>query len=240
MIIESSHGSRISNIADWAKLYDTQQSSHQWKEGRSAYSAAEFILNKNGAQVLQDRVSGSIGKSFDIDRIVPEYEVRFDKFGRGRIHDLGIFGMTPDGQSVFVGVEAKVDETFGASVHDNYLMMKAKQITGTSTNAPERIEKLLAMHFCDPDPSMFDIRYQLLYATAGTLAAGADISVLFVIVFKTALYNKSIGGKNYRDYIQFMGKVGATPLKLSSKEVQGHELVLQGKRLVCLHEYFEL
>lgn len=240
MIIESSNGAEISNIVDWAKLYDTPQSSHQWKEGRSAYSAAEFILNKNGSRVLQDRVSESIGKPFEIERVVPEYEVRFDKFGRGRIHDLGIFGTTTDGKSIFVGVEAKVDETFGASVHDSYLKMKAKQITGLSTNAPERIEKLLTMHFCDPDPSMFDIRYQLLYATAGTLAAGADISVLFVAVFKTALYNESIGVENYRDYIQFMGKIRAKPLQLPSKAVQGHELVLQGKRLVCLHEYFEL
>jgi len=87
---------------------------------------------------------------------------------------------------------------------------------------------------------MFDIRYQLLYATAGTIAAGADISVFFVAVFKTALYNESIGADNYRDYIQFMGKVGGTPLQLPSKKVQGHELVLQGKRLVCLHEHFEL
>lgn len=152
MIIKSSSGSEISNIADWAKLYDTPQSSHQWKEGRSAYSTAEFFLNRNGAQLLQDRVTESIGKAFEIELVVPEYEVRFDKFGRGRIHDLGIFGTTTDGQSVFVGVEAKVDETFGASVHDSYLKMKAKQITDTSTNAPERIEKLLAMHFCDPDP----------------------------------------------------------------------------------------
>ena len=240
MIIESSSGSEISNIADWARLYDTPQASLQWKKGRSAYSTAEFLLNKNGARILQARVSESIGKSFKIERIIPEYEVRFDKFGRGRIHDLGIFGTTTDGQSVFVGVEAKVDETFGASVRDNYLKMKAKQITGTSTNAPERIEKLLAMHFRDPDPSMFDIRYQLLYATAGTLAAGADISVLFVAVFKTGLYNERSGLENYRDYIHFMGKVGATPFNLSSKEVQGHELVLQGNRLVCLHEYFEL
>lgn len=87
---------------------------------------------------------------------------------------------------------------------------------------------------------MFDIRYQLLYATAGTLAEGADISVLFVAVFKTTLYNESIGVENYRDYIQFMGKVRAIPLQRPNKEVQGHELILQGKRLVCLHEYFEL
>jgi len=55
------------------------------------------------------------------------------------MHDLGIFGTTTGGQSVFVGVEAKVDETFGASVRDTYLTMKAKQITGTTTNAPKKI-----------------------------------------------------------------------------------------------------
>jgi hypothetical protein len=240
MRIETSHGNEITNLEDWAKLYDTPQSSRQWKVGRSAHSTAEFFLNKNGAQILQDRVSEAIGTSFDVKRIVPEYEVRFDNFGRGRMHDLGIFGTTTGGQSVFVGVEAKVDETFGASVRDTYLTMKAKQITGATTNAPKRIEKLLAMHFQAPNLSMFDIRYQLLYATAGTIAAGADISVLFIAVFKTALYNESIGVDNYRDYIQFIGRVGGTPLQLPNKKVQGHELVLQGKRLVCLHAHFEL
>jgi Domain of unknown function (DUF6946) len=240
MRIETSRGNEITNLEDWAKLYDTPQSSHQWKEGRSAHSVAEFLINLDGAKTIQDRVSEAIGKTIEISRVIPEYEVRFDKFGRGRVHDLGMFGTTSDDETIFIGVEAKVDETFGATVHDSYLTAKAKQITGISTNAPERIEKLLAMHFSDPNPSMFDIRYQLLYATAGTLAADADISVLFVAVFKTDLYNESIGVENYRDYIQFMGKVGAIPLQLPTKEVQGHELLLQKKHLVCLHEYFEL
>jgi hypothetical protein len=65
-------------------------------------------------------------------------------------------------------------------------------------------------------------------------------SVLFVVVFKTALYNETVSGENYRDYIHFLGKVGASPLELSIKNVQGHELLLQGKRLICLHEYFEI
>jgi hypothetical protein len=29
-------------------------------------------------------------------------------------------------------------------------------------------------------------------------------------------------------------------MKLSDKEAQGHKLFLQGKELICLHEYFEL
>lgn len=240
MRIQDSQGHEIKSLADWAKLYNTPQTSHQWKVGRSAYSAAEFIINQDGGKVIQKWVEEAICKNIVIERVIPEYEVRFDKFGRGRMHDIAIFGSTDLGETVFVGVEAKVDETFGTLVKDSYLASKAKQIIGTSTNAPERIEKLLALHFHEPDPSMFDIRYQLLYATAGTIAEGADISVLLVVVFKTALYNESIAVKNYQDYMNFMEKVGASTLKLPSKKEQGYELLLQGKRLICLHESFEL
>ncbi len=96
------------------------------------------------------------------------------------------------------------------------------------------------MHFSKADASMFDIRYQLLYATAGTLAAKADISVLYVIVFKTSLYDAAKGDENYRDYVQFMSQVEATPLALPDKDLLAHELVLQDQKLVCLYEYFDL
>ena len=181
-----------------------------------------------------------LGQSISLKLIVPEYEQRFDQYGRGRIHDLGIFGTAADGRSVFIGVEAKVDESFGPTVRDAYLKAKAKQIAGESTNAPERIEKLLAMHFGEPDKSMFDIRYQLLYATAGTLAVNADISVLYVVVFKTPLYDESIGADNYRDYVHFVNKVGAESVALSDKGAIAHKLELDGHNLLCVHEYFML
>ena len=240
MRIEDGNGNEIRSLDEWAKLYDTPQQSHQWKEHRSAYSVSEFMLNHDGPEHLQQRVSAVLGESVDLERAVPEYEQRFDQFGRGRVHDLGIFGNTADGRSVFVGVEAKVDESFGQTVHDSYLQSKANQITGKSTNAPERIEKLLALHFAEPDTSMFDVRYQLLYATAGTLAAGADISVLYVVVFKTPLYDESIGANNYRDYIHFVNKVGGSPLALDDKGAIAHEIILDSKRLVCVHEYFDM
>jgi hypothetical protein len=148
---------------------------------------------------------------------VPQYERRFDQYGRGRVHDLGIFGQTEDDRSVLIGFGAKVDESYGPTVHDSYLQSKANQMTGTSTNAPERIEQLLAMHFSASDISMLDVRYQLLYATAGTLAPNADISLLYVVVFKTPLYDESIGANNYRDYIHFVNKVGGQPLALGDK-----------------------
>ena len=240
MRIEDTTGQEINKFSDWAKIYDTPQQSHHWKKGRSAYSAAEFFMNQNGAEAIRSRVSDAIGKTVSFDRAVPEYEVRFDDYGRGRVHDVGIFGTTDSDESVFVGVEAKVDESFGGLIRDEYLKRKAKQITGTSTNAPERIEKLLAEHFSAADTAMFDLRYQLLYSTVGTIAAGAGFSVLYVAVFDTNLYDESIGAENYRDYVQFINAVGGKPLKLATNEALGHQLELREKKLYCLHEKFEL
>jgi hypothetical protein len=240
MKIESKDGKAIHTLEDWASLYDTPQQSHQWKEHRSAFSVADFVIHRNGADHLQRRVSAVVNEPVSFERIVPEYEQRFDRFGRGRVHDLGIFGKTVDGRSVFVGVEAKVDESFGPTVHDSYLQSKANQITGTSTNAPDRIENLLAMHFSVPDVSMFDVRYQLLYATAGTLAADADISILYVVVFKTPLYDESVGANNYRDYIHFVNKVGGKALSLDDKGAIAHEIAFDDRSLICVHEYFDL
>ena len=238
--IEDLRGNEIRDITDWAKLYDKPQTAHHWKEHRSAYSVAKFFLYRNGGRAIESRVSDAVGEPVHFERAIPEFQVKFDEFGQGRMHDIALFGNVKSGKSIFVGVEAKVDESFGLSVHDVYLKAKAKQIAGVSTNAPERIERLLAMHFSKPDISMFEVRYQLLYATAGTIAADADISVLYVIVFKTALYSEQIGAKNYRDYIQFMNKVGAVPIKLPTKGAIGHKLELNGNTLICLHEYFEI
>lgn len=241
MRIEDNQGREITDLDSWATIYDNSQQSHQWKEHRSAYSMAEFTMNRGGAESIHSRVVDILGEAVQFDKAIPEQEIRFDEYGRGRVHDLAIYGNTDSGKSVFVGVEAKVDEPFGQNyVRDAYLVAKARQIAGESTNAPQRIEKLLALHFDKPKVSMFDVRYQLLYATTGTLAAGADISVLYVIVFKTPLYDEKVGADNYRDYIQFMTEANAMPLKLPNKETVAHQLELGGKKLACLHEYFEL
>jgi hypothetical protein len=133
-------GEKIDSLEAWARLYESPRSAHQWKEYRSAYSVADFILNRNGGAAIQARVGQALGEPVELDRVIPEMEIRFDQYGRGRMHDLGIYGRTASGKSLFVGVEAKVDEPFGALAREAYLGAKARQIAGESTNAPERIE----------------------------------------------------------------------------------------------------
>lgn len=237
--IESVYGDEIRSFEDWARIYENPQQSHQWVEHRSAMSIAQYVMQRNGLDKIMARVAKAAGQDVTLERVVPEFEQRFDGYGRGRVHDLGLFGTVADGRSVFVGVEAKVDESFGPTVKERYLGAKANQITGTSTNAPERIEQLLAMHYAEANKDMFNVRYQLLYATAGTLAVGADIALLYVLVFRTPQYDEVIGAENYRDYLRFVTSVGGKSMDLGEPGLRAHELSLDGKRLLCLHEVVE-
>ncbi len=236
MRIEDPRDKEIINMADWEKLYDPTHRRRDWKEDRSAHSIAKFFIDRNGVAEIQLRVSDALSMPVKFERAVPEYEVKFDDFGKGRMHDVAIWGTTENGQSIFVGVEAKVDESFGKLVCEEYSNAQAKQRDGESTNAPKRIERLVASYFRNPNPVVCDVRYQLLYATAGTLAADADLSVLFVVVFKTSLYDESKGEKNDRDYAYFMREVGAVPIK----KTRGH-MLSKDKRQVCfLYAYFNM
>ncbi len=94
MRIEKSSGEPIESLADWALLYDSAKTAHQWKVGRSAHAIADFVLDHDRGNVFQSRVSSAIEQDLVLDRAVPEYEVRFDKFGRGRVHDLAMFAIS--------------------------------------------------------------------------------------------------------------------------------------------------
>lgn len=238
--LQDTAGSALLTLDDWARLYDTPQRAKQWKKGRSAWSVAEFVLERNGLDHIARRASQVLESSLVVQKAIPEYEVRFDAFGRGRVHDLGVSAMTSDGDSVFVGVEAKVDESFGATVLDSYLDAKAKEICGIATNAPRRIEALLGKHFREPSRKMFDVRYQLLYATVGTIAAQAARSLFYVLVFRTDQYNERKGAENLRDYLEFMEQVGARPVRVEGAPVYCHELELEGSSLRCVYEFVDL
>ena len=125
--------------------------------------------------------------------------------------DLGITGHVdrwPLRPSLFVGVEAKVDETFGSTVRSRYSSAMKTREAGKNTNAPERVKGLLLKYYSvkgSPDSSRFaDIRYQLLTGTAGTVAAPGKVSVFYILVFRTSMYDERKGLANQQDYERFI------------------------------------
>lgn len=208
MIIKSPTGQTITSFEEWESYFaNTSSKAKHWKEGRSAYSLADFIMNHNGTNKINEIVSEVSGQTIKLNEGIIEQQVSFDSFGKGREHDLGIMGQTRNGKSIFIGVEAKVDESFNETIGEVYLKAKSREINGESTNAPARIESLMKKHFKKVKSEFFNLRYQLLYATSGTLGVEADLHVLLILVFKTSSFNEIRGRENYKDFLQFISLI---------------------------------
>lgn len=233
MIIQTSDGKPLRSLADWQAVHDPKQ----WKPGRSAHAIADFIVNRDGALVLSRRVSAVLGERVAFREITPELEIRFDRYGKGRFHDLGIRGETESGKTLFVGVEAKVDESFGAHVADEWRNAQRILQRGERTRRPDRITELCARFQNGGGIAPTDeIRYQLMHGAAGTVDAGADLSVLYIAVFATDDYDPNKSESNRQDYQAFITRAGGTAIP--NPYAESHNLNIGGKPLTAIYETF--
>ena len=249
MKVVDSQGREISDLDQWrSRVFDGTSKSGHWKKGRSAYSLAEFIMDRKGDAWLDKRISSVLSRHIELERATPEYLAKFDSYpGNPSNLDLGVIGSVGRlalRTSLFVGVEAKVDETFGGTVGSRYSSAMKTRTAGKNTNAPERVKGLLSRYFAandSPDSSRFaDIRYQLLTGTAGTVAQQKDVSVFCVLVFKTREYNEQDGKRNQADYERFIEAARGKPLMRDGADSWADEVRLGGKRLVCIYDHVDL
>ena len=242
----------IDSLESWSKEVPKKD----WKPGRSAPSLAKFVLSKDGLKHFSNVVNQVLEDEIVIEKAIPEYEVRFDEFrGKGRHHDLGIKAKTiKTKESVFIGVEAKVDEEFGGKISDEYLTSIASKLSGTNTKKPNRIERLLVQNFGEKiNKSHFNLRYQLLHATVGTLAANKndkqeddtsefyDISVFYVVVFDTSDYDDEKGKANKKDFDKFIKEIKAKKcLSVGDNNAEVYKATIDGKELILIYETIKL
>ena len=239
MRVADSRGNPIAATEQWRLLVGRDR----WREGRSAHALADFIVNRNGTSHLESRISAVTSLQVNLEHGTPEYAARFDRYrGPARL-DLGITGQTGQGESLFVGVEAKVDEPFGSStVCQRYReAVRYREEVNPRSKAPARVRELLAGYFSDnaePCASRFrDVGYQLLTAAAGTLASTGDVSVLYITVFRTNEFDEDRGRINRSNYDNFISLAGGKRLNPEAEEYMAHELILGGQRLFCIYEY---
>ena len=234
---EDSEGNSLRTLDDWRRLHPPEH----WEPERSAHTLADFIVNGEGANKLRQRVSAALGEPVEFRLGIPEREIRFDRYGKGRFHDLGVYGETASGKSLFVGVEAKVDEAFGEYVNEASQNAKREIERGIRTNKLRRIRELCARFKHGPGITEdSNVRYQLVHGTAGTVDAGADVSVFFVAVFITDAYDASIGEENLQDYLRFMERAGGESIETDREAASSYLLTLSGKRLACIYQYYDV
>jgi hypothetical protein len=152
-----------------------------WKEGRSAYEAAKSWFD---AQDIPPRVRAVLDadpsfRNAQLTRAVFEKKTKLDELGRASQTDVLAF-LTGVSGPIVVGIEAKVDESFGPLVAEwnDGSPGKAARLAG--------LVERLTLH---PD-GVASLRYQLLHRTAATLieatAAGASDAALVVQSFSPA------------------------------------------------------
>lgn len=112
----------------------------------------------------------------NIHTCIPEYETPLYGKGNGRNHDLAMFAT-----DLFVGVEAKVDESFDVTI--------LEALQNASNNKMNRIRMLCELVFGKQDFKQLTFRYQLLTATAGVLLEAKRLNVskaiLLIVELKT-------------------------------------------------------
>jgi hypothetical protein len=151
-------------------------------------------------------------RGLHVETAVAEAQIAFDQYPGGkRNHDLLIRGHCAGGPIV-IGLEAKADETFGQTIakyRSNALRTRA---AGGSTNAPERLAKLLedlGQINLERTPTFGDLRCQLFSAVAGTLVAArpAELAAFTVHEFTTKLTTEKKRRENKRAMAEFVGDI---------------------------------
>ena len=194
----------IKDMSSWEKAFCAIDKKN-WKRGRSAYALAEYFLSHDGEAEIAAKLNGDILKVDPIKRMnegVIEHECPFDEYSHPRRQDLGIWGEAESGKSVFIGIEAKVDETFGDTITET-----RKRGEKANSNLPARIRGLCKWFSVpEDDEDIQKLRYQLFYFTKGTADVDADICVLLSLTFKTAEYNETKAKENKKDWDAFVGR----------------------------------
>jgi hypothetical protein len=201
MTIANRHGVAIGSIEEWETLAAPASYKH-WKPDRSAYELARAWLDGEGLAAVQ-RVLRNCVPALRPREIVAEAQTRFDAFGGPRNHDLLIVG-----DDVIVAVEAKVDEAFDRTLAKYRADAERRRAVGKGTNAPERLNGLLAALVAPGRAAPEALRFQLFSATGGALAEAsnraAGTAVVLIHEFVTPLSNERKRADNAQDLADFL------------------------------------
>ena len=66
----------VKNIEEWKEIFTKKQNKKkQWKENRSAYELANFMLNKNGENIIKDLLEKTLDEGITFIKGYIEFEV---------------------------------------------------------------------------------------------------------------------------------------------------------------------
>lgn len=166
----------ITNLDEWKKLAPPTKPEEHWSDDRSAKETARAWLVglPQEIEVLMSQHPDFHNVVFDT--VEPEVAIPFDKHRSPRKADLAILAHDDEGK-IAITVEAKADEVFDNLVSTAISDSIETRIEKPRSRALNRIEDLSFSLFdkkLKGEAKVTALRYQLMTATAGTLAFAAE------------------------------------------------------------------
>lgn len=225
------NGTVINTLDDWRRLAGPKDPEKQWKADRSAMESARAWLASPGAfppEIASLLTSHPDFGLLTVDEIEPEAELRFDKWHGPRNADIAMLSMDEHG-AVAVTVEAKADESFDELVSDALSGALERRIVNSRSRGVDRILDLAAAllpPIAKGNTKVGALRYQLLTATAGTLALARDgnatRAVLVVHEIQSTATSLRALQRNASDLDAFVRRVsGGTVNALKAGQLEG-------------------
>jgi hypothetical protein len=224
-------GVEIKSLSDWEKRAPPKSPVH-WQDGRSAKETARCWLA--GGDRLPPEVSATLESHPAFGPVLswsaePEAKLRFDSFsGEPRNSDLVVDAHDAHGHYL-IAVEAKADETFGASVAKTLMAAQARLKENPRSKGVERVRNLVSVLLGVPSPGhpkAEGIRYQLLTACAGAICEaerrGCSRALMLVHEFVTDQTTDAGHRHNAWDLDQFLQRISRDTIAgIHPGEIQG-------------------
>lgn len=216
-MIFSKKGIPILRLEEWESLAGPKRRAH-WQDDRSAKEVARAWLGVT-APSLPAEVATALDAHPAFGTVVdwsaePEARLRFDDLrGEPRNTDLLVHARDQYGEFI-IALEAKADEVFGETVAEALAAAVERKLGNPRSKGVERIEHLAAA-LLGPrrkgEPRLAEIRYQLLAAVAGAVAAapkkGGQRVILLVQEFRTRRTTDANHAANARDLDIFVRRL---------------------------------
>jgi hypothetical protein len=193
----STDGRCLVGMSDW-------QDQHPPRHWRAGYSAMELARTWSSAggfpQSFQRAFTHPPFLGLVLERGVVEQNTDVPGKGRASCTDLMVTASTPAGAGVVIGVEGKVDESFGELVAD--------WIVKGGANRQDRLDGLCEGLKLDP-ARVGGLRYQLFHRCYAALATAREERCEHAIMAVHSLQGRGASGENWRDFVKFARAMGA-------------------------------
>jgi len=196
----SNHGATLATMADW----QAQHPPRHWRAGHSAMELARCWSSAGGfPRTFESALRYPPFRGLAFERGVAERNTDVPGKGRASCTDLMVTARTPEGKGVVIGVEGKVDESFGELVSD--------WISKGGVNRQDRLDGLCEGLELEPS-RVGGLRYQLFHRSYAALATAREQGCEHAIMAVHSLQGRGPRGGNWQGFVAFARALGAVDI----------------------------